>query len=54
MELYTKRAFRCDCGGPRLVGRCRLAQGKEANTGNQYNQVTSGLQAPQSPTNPRL
>jgi len=43
VELYTKRAFRCDCGGPRLVGRCRLAQGKEANTGNQYNQNFSGL-----------
>ena len=43
MELYTKRAFRCDCGGPRLEGRCRLAQGKEANTANLYNQNFSGV-----------
>lgn len=44
IELYTKRNFRCDCGGKRMQDvRCKLDPLKlEANQLNQYNQNFSG------------
>lgn len=45
IELYTKRNFRCDCGGKRMPDvRCKLDPLKlEANVDNQYNQNFIGL-----------
>uniref|UniRef100_A0A1B0D1C4 Uncharacterized protein n=1 Tax=Phlebotomus papatasi TaxID=29031 RepID=A0A1B0D1C4_PHLPP len=45
VELYTKRNFRCDCGGRRMPGvKCSLEPEKSAeNTENRYNQNFSGL-----------
>ncbi|XP_058467044.1 putative E3 ubiquitin-protein ligase UBR7 [Malaya genurostris] len=45
IELYTKRNFRCDCGGKRMPDvRCKLDPLKlEANNENKYNQNFSGL-----------
>ncbi|XP_055683187.1 putative E3 ubiquitin-protein ligase UBR7 [Lutzomyia longipalpis] len=45
VELYTKRNFRCDCGGVRMPGvKCSLEQDKSGeNTENRYNQNFSGL-----------
>ncbi|XP_055638651.1 putative E3 ubiquitin-protein ligase UBR7 [Toxorhynchites rutilus septentrionalis] len=45
IELYTKRNFRCDCGGKRMPeARCKLDPLKlEANDENLYNQNFSGL-----------
>lgn len=45
IELYTKRAFRCDCGTSRILAvRCRLDENKlEANTANHYNHNFSGV-----------
>ncbi|XP_053695487.1 putative E3 ubiquitin-protein ligase UBR7 [Sabethes cyaneus] len=45
IELYTKRNFRCDCGGKRMPGiRCKLDPLKlEVNEANLYNQNFSGL-----------
>uniref|UniRef100_A0A182V0Y6 Putative E3 ubiquitin-protein ligase UBR7 n=1 Tax=Anopheles merus TaxID=30066 RepID=A0A182V0Y6_ANOME len=45
LELYTKRHFRCDCGGPRMPEvKCKLEPRKEeANDRNRYNQNFSGL-----------
>ncbi|XP_058814304.1 putative E3 ubiquitin-protein ligase UBR7 [Topomyia yanbarensis] len=45
IELYTKRNFRCDCGGKRMPDvRCKLDPLKlEPNDGNLYNQNFSGL-----------
>lgn len=44
IELYTKRNFRCDCGGKRMPDvHCKLDPLKlEANQLNQYNQNFSG------------
>ncbi|EAT40582.1 AAEL007701-PA [Aedes aegypti] len=44
IELYTKRNFRCDCGGKRMPDvRCKLDPLKiEENTLNLYNQNFSG------------
>ncbi|KXJ76491.1 hypothetical protein RP20_CCG009548 [Aedes albopictus] len=44
IELYTKRHFRCDCGGKRMPDvRCKLDTLKiEANQQNLYNQNFSG------------
>ncbi|XP_053675617.1 putative E3 ubiquitin-protein ligase UBR7 [Anopheles nili] len=45
LELYTKRNFRCDCGGKRLPEvKCKLEPRKEEeNKLNRYNQNFSGL-----------
>lgn len=45
IELYTKRNFRCDCGGKRMPEiRCKLDSLKfDANDLNQYNQNFIGL-----------
>lgn len=45
IELYTKRNFRCDCGGKRMSEfRCKLDPLKlDANDLNQYNQNFIGL-----------
>ncbi|XP_039437567.1 putative E3 ubiquitin-protein ligase UBR7 [Culex pipiens pallens] len=45
VELYTKRNFRCDCGGKRMPDvRCKLDPIKlDENEGNQYNQNFGGL-----------
>uniref|UniRef100_A0A182J055 Uncharacterized protein n=1 Tax=Anopheles atroparvus TaxID=41427 RepID=A0A182J055_ANOAO len=45
LELYTKRNFRCDCGGKRMPDvKCKLEPRKEEeNNLNKYNQNFSGL-----------
>uniref|UniRef100_A0A182R0X4 UBR-type domain-containing protein n=1 Tax=Anopheles farauti TaxID=69004 RepID=A0A182R0X4_9DIPT len=45
LELYTKRKFRCDCGGKRMPDvKCKLEPRKEEeNTLNRYNQNFSGM-----------
>lgn len=45
LELYTKRNFRCDCGGKRMPEvKCKLEPKKEEeNSLNRYNQNFSGL-----------
>uniref|UniRef100_A0A182SRG4 Putative E3 ubiquitin-protein ligase UBR7 n=1 Tax=Anopheles maculatus TaxID=74869 RepID=A0A182SRG4_9DIPT len=45
LELYTKRNFRCDCGGKRMSDvKCKLEPRKEEeNSRNRYNQNFSGL-----------
>lgn len=45
LELYTKRKFRCDCGGKRMPEvKCKLEPNKaEENSLNRYNQNFSGL-----------
>ncbi|XP_053664715.1 putative E3 ubiquitin-protein ligase UBR7 [Anopheles marshallii] len=45
LELYTKRNFRCDCGGKRMPDvKCKLEPRKEEeNERNRYNQNFSGL-----------
>ncbi|XP_035908786.1 putative E3 ubiquitin-protein ligase UBR7 [Anopheles stephensi] len=45
LELYTKRNFRCDCGGKRMPEvKCKLEPRKEEeNSRNRYNQNFSGL-----------
>ncbi|XP_059613825.1 putative E3 ubiquitin-protein ligase UBR7 [Phlebotomus argentipes] len=45
VELYTKRNFRCDCGGVRMPDvKCSLEPEKGSeNTENHYNQNFSGL-----------
>lgn len=45
IELYTKRNFRCDCGGKRMSDvKCKLDPIKmEGNDANQYNQNFSGV-----------
>ncbi|GAB0089148.1 E3 ubiquitin-protein ligase UBR7 [Sergentomyia squamirostris] len=45
VELYTKRNFRCDCGGVRMANvKCSLEAEKSAeNTENHYNQNFAGL-----------
>uniref|UniRef100_A0A182NEF1 UBR-type domain-containing protein n=1 Tax=Anopheles dirus TaxID=7168 RepID=A0A182NEF1_9DIPT len=45
LELYTKRNFRCDCGGKRMPDvKCKLEPRKEEeNSRNRYNQNFSGL-----------
>uniref|UniRef100_A0A182MNL4 Putative E3 ubiquitin-protein ligase UBR7 n=1 Tax=Anopheles culicifacies TaxID=139723 RepID=A0A182MNL4_9DIPT len=45
LELYTKRNFRCDCGGKRMPDvKCKLEPRKEEeNMKNRYNQNFSGL-----------
>ncbi|XP_052896429.1 putative E3 ubiquitin-protein ligase UBR7 [Anopheles moucheti] len=45
LELYTKRNFRCDCGGKRMPdAKCKLEPRKEEENGrNRYNQNFSGL-----------
>ncbi|XP_035776912.1 putative E3 ubiquitin-protein ligase UBR7 [Anopheles albimanus] len=45
LELYTKRKFRCDCGGKRMPDvECKLGPKKEEdNALNRYNQNFSGV-----------
>ncbi|XP_059468581.1 putative E3 ubiquitin-protein ligase UBR7 [Neocloeon triangulifer] len=44
VELYTKRAFRCDCGNSKFEHKCRLEPEKEAfNEKNSYNQNFKGV-----------
>lgn len=45
LELYTKRAFRCDCGTSKILAiRCKLDSNKmDDNDANVYNQNFSGL-----------
>lgn len=44
IELYTKRAFRCDCGNGRYKTECRLDTSKAVkNDDNQYGQNFAGL-----------
>ncbi|XP_077286634.1 uncharacterized protein LOC143911567 isoform X2 [Arctopsyche grandis] len=44
LELYTKRNFRCDCGGPKFDRACTLGGRREQpNTDNKYNHNFSGL-----------
>uniref|UniRef100_A0A182PD91 UBR-type domain-containing protein n=1 Tax=Anopheles epiroticus TaxID=199890 RepID=A0A182PD91_9DIPT len=45
LELYTKRNFRCDCGGPRMREvKCKLEPRKEEeNVHNRYNQNFAGV-----------
>ncbi|XP_052867368.1 putative E3 ubiquitin-protein ligase UBR7 [Anopheles cruzii] len=45
LELYTKRKFRCDCGGKRMPDvKCKLEPRKEEeNALNRYNQNFAGL-----------
>ncbi|XP_049534564.1 putative E3 ubiquitin-protein ligase UBR7 [Anopheles darlingi] len=45
LELYTKRKFRCDCGGNRMPDvECKLGPKKEEdNALNRYNQNFSGV-----------
>lgn len=45
IELYTKRAFRCDCGTSRILAiRCRLDEQKpDFNSANRYNHNFSGV-----------
>lgn len=45
IELYTKRAFRCDCGTSKILAiRCKLDSNKlDDNDDNTYNQNFSGV-----------